>query len=129
MSDSLTPARPQPRTHRIFLEDLEVSADIGFHDFEIGVPQRVLVTVEVTIDLSVWPGEDNEQSAWNYDFIRTGIHDLLRGRRFNLQEILAEEIFTLIADRPGVTQLTVRTRKPDIYPDAKSVGVVLSSEG
>ena len=32
------------------LDSLEVLTDIGFHDFEIGTPQRLLVTVEIWLD-------------------------------------------------------------------------------
>ena len=49
------------------------------------------------------------------------------GRRFNLQETLAREIYDLIAARHGVTALRVSTHKPDIYPDCAAVGVELAS--
>lgn len=114
-------------SHRILLEDLALEVDIGFHDFEVGVPQRLLVTVDVTLDPSAFPAEDRQAAAWDYDIIRSGIHAIVAGRRFNLQETLAREIFAMIADLPGVAALTVTTRKPDVYPDAGAVGVVLSS--
>lgn len=117
-----------PRTHTIVLQELGVDADIGFHDFEIGTPQRLLVCVDVTLDLAHWPQSDTREQAWNYDFIRTGIQAMVKGRRFNLQETLAEEIFAMIAAVPGVIGLKVSTRKTDVYPDARAVGVVLSSD-
>lgn len=120
--------RLEPRSHRIMLEDLEVAVDIGFHDFEIGTPQRVAVTVEATIDFANWPKEDSRSAAWDYDFIRTGIKNLVDGRRYNLQETFAEDIFRFIASRPGVLALTIKTRKMDVYPDAHAVGVILSSD-
>ena len=43
----LVPANLKVRSARILLEGLEVQADIGFHDVEIGAPQRLLVSVEV----------------------------------------------------------------------------------
>ena len=43
----LIPSHIRVRSARILLESLEVQADIGFHDFEIGTPQRLLVSVEV----------------------------------------------------------------------------------
>jgi dihydroneopterin aldolase len=113
--------------HRILLEDLALDVDIGFHDFEIGVPQRLLVTVDITISPAAFPSVDEAAAAWDYDPVRSGIHALVAGRRFNLQETLAAEIFAMIAARPGVEALTVSTRKPDVYPDARAVGVILSS--
>lgn len=117
-----------PRTHRITLQDLEVDADIGFHAFEIGNRQRLLLTVDVTLDLAQWPQDDSRDAAWDYDVIRTIIRETVNARRFNLQETLIGEIFRLIAERPGVLALTVSSRKPDVYPDARAVGVTLSSE-
>ncbi len=126
----LNKAQPQlaPRTHKVLLQELAVDADIGFHDFEIGTRQRLLVCVEVMLDLAHWPQADTREQAWNYDFIRTGIHALVRDRRFNLQETLAQEIFTMIVAVEGVIGLKVTTRKPDVYPDAKAVGIVISSD-
>jgi dihydroneopterin aldolase len=114
-----------PRTHKVFLV---LEADIGFHDFEVGSPQRLLATVEVGLDLAHWPQSDTREASWNYDFIRTGIQELVASRRFNLQETLAEQIFVMIAAKPGVISLKVSLRKPDVYTDAKSVGVVISSD-
>jgi dihydroneopterin aldolase len=116
----------QVTTHRILLEELSLDVDIGFHDFEIGVPQRLLVSVDITLSPAAFPDADLQESAWDYDRVRSGIHALIAGRRFNLQETLAAEIFQMIAAWPGVEGLTVTTRKPDVYPDAGAVGVVLS---
>lgn len=127
LNDARQP-RLQPKTHKVFLEDLELLADIGFHDFEVGTRQRILACVEVTLDLAHWPQEDTREASWNYDFIRTGIIDLVAARRFNLQETLAAEIFDMIASRPGVTALRISLRKPDVYPDTNAVGVLLSSD-
>ena len=40
-------------------KSLEVQADIGFHDFEIGAPQRLLVTVEIWLDDALPPADDD----------------------------------------------------------------------
>lgn len=125
--DGLVPAELAPRTFRIFLEDYDLPVDIGFHDFEIGTPQRLLITIEVRLDAAAFADVDLEASAWNYDFLRTEIRRMTQGRRFNLQETLAREIYDLIAARKGVVGLRVSTRKPDVYPDCKSVGVEISS--
>jgi dihydroneopterin aldolase len=59
--------------------------------------------------------------------MRTEIGRIASARRYNLQETLARAIYDLVAARRGVTALRVATRKPDIYPDCKGVGVDLSS--
>ncbi|WP_076072846.1 dihydroneopterin aldolase [Sphingomonas montana] len=125
--DGLVPAALAPRTHRIFLTDYDVPVDIGFHDFEIGTPQRILVSVEVWVTAAAFALDDLAESAWNYDFLRTEIGRLARSRRFNLQETLVTAIYDLIAARAGVTALRVSARKPDIYPDCAGVGVEVAS--
>lgn len=125
--EGLVPDRLAPKTRKVVLEDYCLSADIGFHEFEIGAPQRLLVTVEVWIDEKSFANHDNSNDAWDYDFLRTEINRLVAGRRFNLQETLVREIYDLVAARRGVTALRVATRKPDIYPDCAGVGVELVS--
>lgn len=125
--DGLVPDRLQPKSRKIVLEDFRLDLDIGFHDFEIGNPQRLLVTIEVWVDERSFPATDEVGGAWDYDFLRTEIGALVAGRRFNLQETVVREFYELIAARRGVTALRVSTRKPDIYPDCGGVGVELAS--
>jgi len=125
--DGLVPEALMPRTRKIVLEDYQLPVDIGFHDFEVGRPQRLTVTVEVWIDEASFAREDRADAAWDYDFLRTEIGVLAAGQRYNLQETLVRAIYDLVAARRGVTALRVSTRKPDIYPDCAGVGVELSS--
>ena len=125
--DGLVPDRLAPRTRKIVLEEYGLPVDIGFHDFEVGKPQRLIVTVEVWVDEASFAASDERLRAWDYDFLRTEIGTLANGRRFNLQETFARKIYDLVAARRGVTALRVSTRKPDIYLDCAGVGVELSS--
>lgn len=125
--DGLVPERLAPRTRRIVLQDYCLPVDIGFHEFEVGNPQRLFVTVEVWVDEASFAASDDESAAWNYDFLRSEIGRVAAGRRFNLQETFVREIYDLVAARRGVTALRVSSRKPDIYPDCAGVGVDLAS--
>jgi len=125
--DGLVPENLRPRSRRIFFEGLELLADIGFHDFEIGVRQRLLLDVDVYVDSAAFAQDDNVESAWNYDTIRTEIIRIVQARRYNLQETLVREVYQMISARAGVTALRIASRKPDVYPDCRAVGVDLSS--
>ena len=131
MSDTklfgLVPEHLKVRSARIVLESLEVQADIGFHDFEVGTPQRLLVTVEIWLEDVSLPEGDNPARAWNYDFLRAEVEELATARRYNLQETLAHAIFERIAAFRGVKELRVRTSKPDVYAHAQGVGVEIAS--
>jgi len=123
----LVPADLNVRSARILLEGLEVQADIGFHEFEIGAPQRLLVSVEIWLKELSAPADDDPAAAWNYDFLRTEVAEIAASRRWNLQETLAHAIFERVAAFRGIRALRVRVSKPDVYPDAHGVGVEISS--
>ena len=123
----LVPPGFKVRSARIILESLEVKADIGFHDFEIGSPQRLLVTIEIWLEDLEAPADDDPARAWNYDFLRREVEEIAAARRYNLQETLAHSIFDRIAAFRGTRALRVRLSKPDVYPDAHGVGVEIAS--
>ena len=123
----LVPAELAPKARKIFLQDFDLDVDIGFHDFEVGAPQRLRVNIEVWLDARSFPTDDVVASAWNYDFLRSTVLQLVAERRYNLQETICRAIYDLVAARQGVTALRVSTRKPDIYPDCAAVGVELAS--
>jgi dihydroneopterin aldolase len=123
----LVPDQLKVRSTRIMLESLAVETDIGFHEFEVGAPQRLLVTVEIWLEDSALPPDDDPARAWNYDFLRSEVQEIASSGRFNLQETLAHAIFDRLAAFRGVRALRVRTSKPDIYPEAEGVGVEIAS--
>ena len=123
----LVPDNLKVRSARILLEDLAVQADIGFHDFEIGTPQRLLVTVEIWLEDKAMPADDDPDRAWNYDFLRTEVAEIASARRYNLQETLAHAIFDRVAAFRGIHALRVKLSKPDVYADAHGVGVEIAS--
>ena len=123
----LVPDRLKVRSARILLESLAVQADIGFHDFEVGSPQRLLVSVEVWLEDASAPADDDPERAWNYDFLRAEVEEIAAARRYNLQETLAHAVFDRIAAFRGVRHVRVRTSKPDVYQEAAGVGVEIAS--
>lgn len=123
----LVPLHLKVRSARIILESLEVQADIGFHDFEVGSPQRLSVSVEIWLEDVSLPPDDDPSRAWNYDFLKSEVEELASTGRYNLQETLAHAIFERIAAFRGVKALRVRTSKPDVYAQAQGVGVEIAS--
>ena len=126
--DGMVPDHLRVRSSRLLLDSLEVQADIGFHDYEVGKPQRLLVTVEIWLEDVSPPDEDDPSSAWDYDYLRIEVQALAAARRYNLQETLAHAIYGRFAAMKGVRALRVATAKPDIYDDARGVGVEIASD-
>ena len=48
----MVPEELRVRQSKLILDQLEVITDIGFHAFEVGSPQRLLVTIEIWL---MWP--------------------------------------------------------------------------
>jgi 7,8-dihydroneopterin aldolase/epimerase/oxygenase len=126
--DGMVPEHLRVRSSRLLLDSLEVQADIGFHSYEVGKPQRLLITVEIWLDDQSPPDEDDPSTAWDYDYLRTEVQALATARRYNLQETLAHAIYQRFAAMQGVRALRVATAKPDIYQDARGVGVEIASD-
>ena len=115
------------KSSKIMLDSLEVETDIGFHDFEIGKPQKLLVTVELWLNELEPPADDNPQGAWDYDFLRNEVIRLASARRYNLQETLVHAIYQRLSAMHGIKALRVSSAKPDIYGDARKVGIEVAS--
>ena len=116
-----------PKSRSILLDGLELMVDIGFHDFEIGTPQRLEVTIEMWMDEADVDFADDPDKAWDYDYLRTEVMRIASSRRWNLQETLVRAIFDRLGALDGVSALRVASAKPDIYVDARRVGIVLRS--
>ena len=125
--DGLVPRELEVKSSRILLDSLEIQADIGFHEFEVGKPQRLVVTVEIWLDDLAPPADDEPDAAWDYDLLRSEIVRIAGERRYNLQETLVHAIYRRLAAMRGVKALRVKSAKPDIYSDAQAVGVEIAS--
>ena len=123
----MVPAHLKVRQIRILLDSLEIMVDIGFHDFEVGTPQRLEVTIELWLDDVEPPAGDDEVYAWNYDYLKQEVVRIAQERRYNLQETFVHELFQRIAAYRGISALRIKSMKPDVYPDAKGVGVEIAS--
>lgn len=125
--DGMVPRELAVKSSKIMLDSLAVETDIGFHDFEVGKPQKLLVTVELWLDATDPPADDSPAAAWDYDFLRNEVIRLAGERRYNLQETLVHAIYQRLAAMRGVKALRVSSAKPDIYSDAVKVGVEVAS--
>lgn len=111
-----------PLKRRILLEDYRIAVSIGIYDFERQAPQTVIVNVELELADDWRDPEDRIERALNYDILHHGIAALVKDRHFNLQETLCRDILQFCLAQPGLKRVRVSTRKPDIYPDCKSIG-------
>lgn len=99
------------------LDGLEVQMRLGIHPHE-AEPQRVRLSVRMTVAYDRPPSADRIEEVLDYDFVREGIHRLAAGEGFALQETLCEAVAALCLSDPRVREVQVRSMKMDVYPDA-----------
>ena len=99
------------------LDGLEVMMRLGIHPHE-ATPQRVRLSVWLTVDYARAPSADRIEEVLDYDFVREGIHRMSAGQGFALQETLVEAVAALCLADARVLRVRVRSMKPDVYPDA-----------
>jgi dihydroneopterin aldolase len=118
------PSRPAEGVRHIFVRDLEVDTVIGVLPHEKLAPQRILVSLDVAAEETGEPGSDRLGDVVDYDAIVATARTLAEQGNVNLLETLAERIAaaTLPLD-PRILTVRVSISKPDIYGDAKTVGI------
>lgn len=104
--------------YTIILDRLDVAMRLGIHPHE-AAPQRVRLSVEMTVSYPQAPSADAIEEVLDYDFVRDGIHALAGGAGFALQETMVEAVAALCLADPRVRRVRVRSTKLDVYPDAR----------
>lgn len=109
---------------RLFLRNIEVSMNIGAHDFEKQAPQRVIINVDLYVPMALsTPSQDQLNEVVDYDFVRRIITTKISQKHIQLQETLCDALAAEFLAHPEVVLVRVSTEKPDVYPDCQAVGV------
>lgn len=109
----------------VIVRDLELMLSIGVHDHEKQAPQRLIVSVEATLE-GEGEGTDAINATLDYDRICDFIRAIGREGHIELQETVARRILAHVLEMPGVVSALVETRKPDIFKDCAFVGTRFS---
>jgi 7,8-dihydroneopterin aldolase/epimerase/oxygenase len=117
------------RIRHVFVRDLTMLALIGIHDAEKIKPQRIVVN----IDLSVQEGDggplpDDISHVVSYEIIVRKCEAIVAEGHVNLVETLAEKFAEACLKDKRVAAARVRIEKPDIIPNARSVGVEIERQ-
>lgn len=108
----------------VIVRDLELMIGIGVHPHEKRAPQRLVVSVEATLE-GEGKAADDIAATLDYDRICDFIRGLAREGHFELQETVARLVLDFTLALPGVSSALVETRKPDIFEDCAYVGARL----
>lgn len=116
-------ADAQAGTRHVFVSNLEVLTIIGVHDAEKRAPQRVVATVDLKVRETGPTRSDRLVDVLDYAEVVRLVERLTRQGHVNLLETLAERIAEGCLADNRVLAVRVRLEKPDVIPNARSVGI------
>lgn len=99
----------------IYIKDLIVTGNHGWHDFEKTKPQRFKINVELSVDLSKAAQSDQVEDTVNWSPMRDKITDIVANNSFNLMERLAQEIADQLLDDKRIQKIVVAVDKIDAF--------------
>ena len=107
----------------VFVRDLELKALVGIHDHEKVAPQRIIVNVDLMVDESEPVDDDVFRTVVDYERVVKKIKQIIDEGHVNLLETLAERFAERCLEDPRVLSSRIRIEKPDVMPEAASVGI------
>src|SRR5665213_299191 len=116
------------RIRHVFVRDLTMLALIGIHDAEKLKPQRIVVNIDLSVRESDGPMPDDISHVISYAIIVTKCETIVAEGHVNLVETLAEKFAEACLKDKRVMAARVRIEKPDIIPNATSVGVEIERD-
>ena len=109
------------RLRHVFVRDLELTTLIGIYEHEKVEPQRIVVNIDLSVREG--SGDDDISHVVSYEIVVKKVEAIIAAGHINLVETLCEKIAESCLKDPRVMAARVRVEKPDIIPNARSVGV------
>ena len=109
------------RLRHVFVRDLEINAYIGIYEQEKVKAQKVIVNIDLSVKEG--SGEDDISHVVSYEVVVKKVEAIVAAGHTNLVETLCEKIAESCLKDARVMAARVRVEKPDIIPNARSVGV------
>ncbi len=107
---------------KIAIVDLEVQYRVGVTDQERSKPQRLLVTVDMSLDFSAAAVSDRIERTINYQAVADELLKFGEGRSWRLIERLATNLADRIMTLYAPEEVTVEVKK-FVLPQARHVSV------
>lgn len=107
----------------VFIRDLVLACSIGIHGHEKEARQRVRINLDLAVDESGKPINDDIHNVVCYEELADGVQKIIDHGHVNLVETLAEDIAAMCLEDGRVRSVRVRVEKLDILEGAESVGV------
>ncbi len=111
---------------KIFIRNLKTIGILGIHPHEQKTPREILVSVELSTDISRAAENDDILATINYATLSNAIEEFIGVHTFLTIEALAEALAGEILTNPLIKKIRLRVEKPGAVPEAEMVGVEIT---
>ena len=107
----------------IFIKDFIIHEIIGMHDHEKVKKQKIKFNIVINVNQNTLPNEKDLRSIINYEKITKKLKNLVKNKKYNFLESLAEDSFVEIFKDKRINSVKIKIEKPDAIKNASSAGV------
>ena len=116
-------ASGKARLRHVFVKDLQIDALLGIYPEEKTKPQRIVINIDLSVKEGNDPLSDDIKNVVSYEIVVRKVEEIVAAGHVGLAETLAELIAAACLRDKRVMAARVRIEKPDVIPNARSVGV------
>ena len=107
----------------IFIKDFIIHEIIGIHDYEKVKKQKIKFNIVIDVNQNTLPNEKDLRSIINYEKITKKLESLVKNKKYNFLESLAEDSFVEIFKDKRISSVKIKIEKPEAIKNAGSAGV------
>lgn len=112
-------------TDKIFIESLQIMSFIGVYEWERQAPQKLLLDIEMSMDLHAAAASDDLKDTVDYAQVATDMAQIANDHQPMLLEHLAGMMCDHILEHYPVADVLLKLSKPTILPQAQNVAIQL----
>jgi len=107
----------------VFIKDFIIQEIIGIHEHEKTKKQKIKFNIVVDVNQNTVPDEKDIKSIIDYEKITNKLENLVKNKKYNFLESLAEDSFGEIFEDKRINSVKIKIEKPDAIKNADSAGV------
>ena len=110
-------------TRTVLIKDFIINEIIGIHNHEKTKKQKIVFNIIIDVNQNTLPNENDLESIVDYEKITNKLEKLVKNKKYNFLESLAEDSFEEIFKDKRINSIKIKIEKPDAIKSAGSVGV------
>ena len=107
----------------VLIKNFIIHEIIGVHEHEKIKKQKIKFNIVIDVDNNVLPNEKDIKSIVDYEKITNNLKNLVKNKKYNFLESLAEDSFKEIFEDKRINSVKIKIEKPEAIKNAESVGV------